>query len=57
MMPGAGSFLLPHVRPFILPDGRRGLPHYNRLRRAAVLPLLPAAFYSWSCIFMQHHNI
>ncbi len=26
MMPGAGSFYLPHVRAFILPDGRRGFP-------------------------------
>jgi hypothetical protein len=51
-------FLLPHVRAFILPDGGRRLPDYNQLRRAAVLSILPAAlYYSWSCIFMQHHKM
>ncbi len=60
MMPGAGSFYYHTCGPlscFILPDGGRGLPDYNQLRRAAVLPILPAALYSSSCIFIQHHNI
>ncbi len=55
-MPGARFFFLSHAQPFVLPDGRAGGGHYNWLRRAAVLPLLPAALYSSSWIFMQHHN-
>jgi hypothetical protein len=43
MMPGARFFFLSHVLLFVLPEGRAGGVHYNRLRRAAVLPILPAA--------------
>jgi hypothetical protein len=57
MMPGARFFFLSHVQLFVLPDGRIGRADYNRLRRAAVLPILPAALYSSSCIFMRHHNM
>jgi hypothetical protein len=49
--------LLSHVRPFILPDGRAGGADYNPLRRATVLPIVAAALYASSCIFIRHHNI
>ncbi len=56
-MPGARFFFLSHVLLFVLPDGRAGRADYNRLRRAAVLPILPAALYSSCWIFMHYHNI
>jgi hypothetical protein len=57
MMPGARFFFLSHVLLFVLPGGRAGRADYNPLLRAAVLPTLPAALYSPSWIFMQHHNM
>jgi hypothetical protein len=45
MMPGARFFFLSHVLPFVLRDGSGGSADYNRLRRAAVLPILPAALF------------
>src|SRR5687768_11631210 len=33
---------LSHIQPFILADESTGTADYNRLRRAAVLPILPA---------------
>ncbi len=45
MMPGARFFFLSHVQLFVLPDGRIGRADYNQLRRAAVLPILPAALF------------
>ncbi len=57
MMPGARFFFLSHAQPFVLPDESAGGVHYNQLLRVAVLPILPAALYSSSWIFMQHHNI
>jgi hypothetical protein len=41
-MPGARFFFLSHAQSFVLPEGRTGGVHYNQLRRAAVLPILPA---------------
>ena len=40
-MPEARFFFLSHDLPFVLPDGRAGGAHYNRLRRAAVFPHPP----------------
>jgi hypothetical protein len=57
MMPGARFFFLSYVLLFVLPDGRAERADYNRLRRAAVLPILPAALYSSSWIFMHHHKM
>jgi hypothetical protein len=45
MMPGARFFFLSHFQLFVLPDGRIGRADYNQLRRAAVLPILPAALF------------
>ena len=42
MMPGA-RFSYYHAQLLVLPDGREGRADYNQLRRAAVLPILPAA--------------
>ncbi len=56
-MPGARFFLLSHLRSFILPGGRGGGADYNRVRRTAVLPILPAALYSSFWIFMHYHEI
>jgi hypothetical protein len=42
-MPGARFFFLSHVQLFVLPDGTEGGADYDPLRRAAVLPILPAA--------------
>jgi hypothetical protein len=58
MMPGTRFFFLSHVQLFVLPDASTGRADYNRLRRAAVLPILPAALYSSSSwIFMQNHKM
>ena len=57
MMPGARFFFLSHVQLFVLSDVRVGWDDYNQLRKAAVLPILPAALYSSSWIFIQHHKM
>jgi hypothetical protein len=54
--PGA-RFFLSRVHYYISHDGKEGGADYHRLRRAAVLPIFPAAPYSSSWIFMHHHNM
>ena len=44
-MPGARFFFLSHVQHFVLPDERAGRVDYDRLRKAAVLPILLAALF------------
>jgi hypothetical protein len=43
MMPGARFSYYRTPRSLVLPEGREGRADYNQLRRAAVLPILPAA--------------
>ena|SRR3712207_1408432 len=59
MMPGARLFYYRTSGLLSCPMGgqRAGGADYNPLRRATVLPIVPAALYSSSWIFMQHHNI
>jgi len=56
MTPGARFFIIAYS-PLYLADAKEGRADYDRLRRAAVLPILPAALYSSSWIFMHHHNM
>ena len=59
MMPGARLFYYRTSGLLSCPmrGQRAGGADYNPLRRATVLPIIAAALYASSCIFIRHHNI
>ena len=56
-MPGARFFIIAHPLLYLARWKGRRRRLQSVLRRAAVLPLLPAALYSSFWIFMQPHKI
>jgi hypothetical protein len=53
----AGFFYFYTLRAFSCPMGWGARADYNRLRRVAVLPMLPTAILLSCCIFMQRWTL